>query len=534
MTAAGRRFVFAPLERRGLLLGLTPIQLASLTGGILVALIAVHARPDGSGVIAGLVVALTGIAGACLPLGGRPPVAWLPVVLGWARRRSGGPVLDRSPDEGQALPVRTCPRSADRDVRRRPEPGGRSARRVDDGPPRGLGPLPDPLGSNVEVLAAPPVPGQPPLGVARDRTSGTWAAVLPVRGRAFALLDPADKERRLGAWGSVLAGMARTGSPVHRVQWVERSFAGDGDALSRYLAETVGDPSPPGVSLPTSLPTSQQSARGEYDETAVTAGPTTPEHESLVVLAIHQRRAHRALRSFGRGQDAVIGLLRREVRLLQGQLRNAELIAGDPLDGAGMVSALRTAVDPVARRRAHRGPGPSDRRGLRGAWPLATDEAWSSLRADGAWHATFWIAEWPRVEVGPDFLAPLLLAGARRTVSVTMAPVSPERARRQVEAARTADAADEELRRRAGFLSTARRRREAEGVAQRETELADGHAEFRFSGYVTVSGPDRAALEAACAEVEQVAQQSRLELRRLYGQQREAFTWTLPLARGLA
>jgi hypothetical protein len=69
---------------------------------------------------------------------------------------------------------------------------------------------------------------------------------------------------------------------------------------------------------------------------------------------------------------------------------------------------------------------------------------------------------------------------------------------------------------------------------QRESELADGHAEFRFSGYVTVSGADRPGLEAACAEIEQAAQQSRIELRRLYGQQREAFTWTLPLGRGLS
>jgi len=156
------------------------------------------------------------------------------------------------------------------------------------------------------------------------------------------------------------------------------------------------------------------------------------------------------------------------------------------------------------------------------------------LRADEALYATYWVAEWPRVEVGPDFLSPLLLAGVRRTVSLTLAPVPPERARREVEAARTADAADEELRRRAGFLATARHRREAEGVLQRESELADGHAEFRFSGYVTVSGADRPGLEVACAEIEQAAQQSRIELRRLYGQQRDAFTWTLPLGRGLS
>ena len=56
--------------------------------------------------------------------------------------------------------------------------------------------------------------------------------------------------------------------------------------------------------------------------------------------------------------------------------------------------------------------------------------------------------------------------------------------------------------------------REAEGVCRREAELADGHAEYRFSGYVTVTAADREGLEAACVETEQAAQRAHLELRR--------------------
>jgi hypothetical protein len=118
-------------------------------------------------------------------------------------------------------------------------------------------------------------------------------------------------------------------------------------------------------------------------------------------------------------------------------------------------------------------------------------------------------------------------------VSLTVEAVPPGRAARQVEAARTADLADEELRRRGGFLASARRRRQQEGVARREEELADGHADCRFSGYVAVSAPDPDALEAACGEVEQLAQQCRLQLTRQRGRQAEAFAWTLPLCRGL-
>ena len=83
-----------------------------------------------------------------------------------------------------------------------------------------------------------------------------------------------------------------------------------------------------------------------------------------------------------------------------------------------------------------------------------------------------------------------------------------------------------------GFIETARRKRQTEAVARREEELADGHAAVRFAGYVTVSAHTLDELEHDCSEIEHAAQMSRLELLRLYGQQAEAFTYTLPLCRG--
>jgi hypothetical protein len=115
-----------------------------------------------------------------------------------------------------------------------------------------------------------------------------------------------------------------------------------------------------------------------------------------------------------------------------------------------------------------------------------------------------------------------------------MEPISPSRAVRAVEQARTADIADSELRRRGGFLSTARRAREAELVVRRESELADGHGSYRFSGYVTVTAPNPSQLEEWCEMTEHAAGQARLELRRLFGDQERALLCTLPLCRGLS
>lgn len=124
-------------------------------------------------------------------------------------------------------------------------------------------------------------------------------------------------------------------------------------------------------------------------------------------------------------------------------------------------------------------------------------------------------------------------SSAVRSVAVTFEPLPAERSTREVEAAITRDRADRELRARFGQSETARQRQACEATARREAELAAGHGEVRLSGFVTVSGRDDEDLRRACAEVLDHAARARLELHRLYGQQADAFTFTLPLCRGL-
>jgi hypothetical protein len=232
-------------------------------------------------------------------------------------------------------------------------------------------------------------------------------------------------------------------------------------------------------------------------------------------------------------------VLAREVAALQRSVAEADVVVDRVLSASELGSVIRRSGEPrpgggpFEPSRVPRGPATDTGRDPAWPWPLATEEEWSCVRTDGTWHAVYWIAEWPRVEVGPDFLGPLLLGSVRRTTTVVMEPMSPTEAVRRVEQARTADVADSELRRRGGFLATARRAREAELVNRREAELADGHASFRFTGYVAVTAGSRDQLETACEWTEQAAGQCRLELRRLYGAQEEAFSFTLPLARGL-
>ena len=205
-----------------------------------------------------------------------------------------------------------------------------------------------------------------------------------------------------------------------------------------------------------------------------------------------------------------------------------------------LAKAIRDGYDPFGRSaRARAGAVDPARNGtpVELAGPQARDTTWSTLATDSAVHVTYWVSEWPRIDVGAVFLQPLLMqTTAVRTVAMVMDAIAPSKAISEIEQARTTDIADETTRQRLGQVTTARQTQKAQATARREQELADGHAELRYAAYVTVSAPahDPEALDRACAEVEHAAQQCRLRLERLYGEQDYAFTFGLPLCRGLS
>ncbi len=269
-----------------------------------------------------------------------------------------------------------------------------------------------------------------------------------------------------------------------------------------------------------------------YLELIGTTARVAHEHELLIAVQVDARRIR------GRGRDALGEALIEEAERIALGLEAAEVTVVGALHRGQIARVLRTAFDPFARAElAALEAADPERDGLSAtsAWPLGAREMWDHYRSDGALHATYWISGWPRVEVSPMFMDALLArSSAVRSVAVTFEPLPPERSTREVEAAITRDRADRELRHRFGQLETARQRQSHEATLRREAELAAGHSEVRLSGFVTVSGRDEDELRRATAEVLEHAARARLELHRMYGQQSESFTFTLPLCRGLA
>jgi hypothetical protein len=115
--------------------------------------------------------------------------------------------------------------------------------------------------------------------------------------------------------------------------------------------------------------------------------------------------------------------------------------------------------------------------------------------------------------------------------------LGPRKATRRAERAAEEASAEGWLRQRIGRRTTARDRLREQAIAQREHELAAGHALVQFAGYVTVSVPalhSVGELNAAFDRMQATTLAAGLRLERMWGEQQEALTYTLPLCRGLA
>ena len=353
-----------------------------------------------------------------------------------------------------------------------------------------------------------------------DQINGAYLGVLRCRGGAFALVDRVEQDRLLRAWGDVLNGWCVDDESILRIQLLERTLPEDGDALAAYLRRAVAVPE-------------DSPALVSYRRLLAGAQPSSQRHETFMVVSVSQSAP--AIRRSGGGEAGACEALAQELLNLTDRARSAEVVIEGALGPAELLRCLRSGFDPEIALRpgatmAEAGRAPC----LADAWPDEVATTWSHFRADGVCHATFWVAEWPRIPVGADFLGPLFLQSrGSRTVSIVAHPVPPTRAAQEVQDARTGFLADQQLRDRAGYLSTAFRQLEGQALAQREADLAAGHGEYRFSAYVTVSAPDVESLEAAATRVVRLANRCKLRLWRLYGQQDLGLACTLPLARGL-
>lgn len=349
----------------------------------------------------------------------------------------------------------------------------------------------------------------PPLGAVLvvDRRAGTVTGVLRVAGSGFLLDDAVAQEHKVASWGRALAALCQQPAIV-RVQVIARTRPGGLAPARRWWREhcTV-----PGAGLACEL-------AGMLDE-----GFVVPHvRETLIAVAVRAPRGHRRM------TDADVALVAKHLAAFKAAVTSAELQADGWLDYDGLARAVRGGYEPAALGRGEDGPvtltGPS---GVR--------EEWRSLTAGAAVHATYWVSEWPRSEVHPAFLHPLLLGEAsERTVTLIAEPLATGKALREIRRAKVEHVADAAQRARIGQIESESTRAEVADLERREAELVAGHGDLRFTGLITVSADDAAQLEGRCASMETAAAQAMCEVRRVVGQQGVAHAAAcLPLAGGV-
>ena len=152
-------------------------------------------------------------------------------------------------------------------------------------------------------------------------------------------------------------------------------------------------------------------------------------------------------------------------------------------------------------------------RDLATAGPVAVTESWDRLRSDSAHHAVLWITEWPRSQVYPGFLAPLVLSnGILRTLALHYTPVRADQAARDLRKKKTELISDAAQRRKIGQIDDAASSAELDDVLQQEADLTAGHGVLRVSGLVSVSAPTVDELDAAVAAVAGTAEARKVSL----------------------
>jgi len=339
----------------------------------------------------------------------------------------------------------------------------------------------DPVAGWTDVQIGGETWGVRPTGPASGEV---WLRVT--RSPEFALRSPGTQDAVLDAWGRWLDSLAREKSPVREVTWLEVASPSPGGGPAAWAREHA-------------RPLSDEVHRdylGLLDRLAA----TSTEHTVLLRLAITPSTTRPDL-------PTAVAAAASAVR------RSIEPVVVEPLaagDFARLVSrwlsptaALEQAVAEAAGR-----PAP----------PPVPVPAWKEgdggVRIGAGYLRAWWAAELPRQPVRADFLAPLLAAAtpATRLCWTTLRPVSPWRAERRAESARTQLEAERASRAKQGYLPKASEIREAAAVEQRLSELLSGHALVKHSTHVAIIASTRAAATAASDAVESAAGAAGLQL----------------------
>jgi len=386
----------------------------------------------------------------------------------------------------------------------------RSIRRAKEGrrPPVLCEQLPPELG-RLRWMAVPCGGAEAGLLVERSGRRRLFTAVISVSGGdRFAFSAPDEQSSQIFQWGEVLKAMAAEGPGLRRLQWVERATPQLTTVQTDWSAAAMRDVS--------------GEEWEDYQSLQRAIGTTAIHHEVYLGVQMETEMARRA--------DALSDMTAELARLCE-HLRAVGL-RPKLLSRRGIAATLRQWADPTAAERmalwGEESVPPSQ------AGPATRLVGYDVLRTDGYVHRVGHMAAGPRIDVGTEWMYPLLesaMAGSVRTVSMHLEAVSTEQALAEVRDARTTGAVAQRKRDEKGIITTEEEERRVDEARSRERELTRGYRQHKIAGLVMVSSPDPETTERGWRLAQRKAVECHLDLREFHARGHEAWAATLPLCR---
>lgn len=345
------------------------------------------------------------------------------------------------------------------------------------------------------------------------------------------------------------------------------------DTAERYdLAEQFGRvlgpfTQRPGIKRVTvqerTLPTTIRAAREHYDTVQMlrdldSSSPVARNYREVMDQSERYEVAHRnyivftldlvalgaQLKSLGGGKDAILALAAIESGNLADALNSAKISVRRWLSPRDFAALGRLAFDPEFAATVQNRPDE-----LAGVDPVAIGPMYLEepkgrngvVVTDSGVHTTMWVHEWPRADAPVGFLSPIVFARHPNTgeaithiFSIVLTPVPVAKALKRIREEKKVWRGNEILRAKRNADGSAADAADWRALEQQEQEIANGHGEFRYGAYLTVSAPDEERLDQAMAGMRNALSRAGMEAQILYCQQAEALMVNaLPVGLGM-
>jgi len=267
-------------------------------------------------------------------------------------------------------------------------------------------------------------------------------------------------------------------------------------------------------------------------------------HRNYLVFTLDLVALGPQLKGLGGGKDAILALAAIESGNLADALTAAKIQVQRWLSVRDVAALSRLAFDPDFAATVQNRPDQLAGVDPAAIGPMFLDEPKGRngiVVTDSGVHTTMWVHEWPRSDTHVGFLAPVVFARHPNTgeaithiLSIVLTPVPVAKALKRIRDEKKVWRGNEKLRAKRGADGSAADAADWRALEQQEQEIANGHGDFQYGAYLTISAPDEERLDQAIAGMRNALSRAGMEAQILYCQQAEALMVNaLPLGLGM-